>query len=132
MGIDFEAEKTDGLQESEEPQPKDNAAWPLRILTPPENRAATGRAETPQSRCGRADKPATDNRPRIDYGSTVHVGTELAYIDDTRYKAQFQQAQAALDRAIADLGQLEAKAIQAAAELRRAEQLREFSGNAIH
>ena len=61
---------------------------------------------------------------RIDYGSIVHVDTELAYIDDTKYKAQVRQAQAALDRAQADMKQLQAKAVQANAELRRAENLR--------
>jgi HlyD family secretion protein len=72
------------------------------------------------------DRPHSgDNRPRIDYNSIVRVGTELAYIDATRYEAQYEQAKAALDRSIADLGQLEAKAEQAAAELRRAQQLRD-------
>jgi HlyD family secretion protein len=68
---------------------------------------------------------AGDKRVRIDYGSIVHVDTELAYIDKTKYQAQVEQAQAALNRSIADLGQLEAKATQAAAELRRAQQLRQ-------
>ena len=64
------------------------------------------------------------DRPRIDYNSIVHIGTELAYIDATRYEAQYAQARAAVQKAIADLEQLEAKAAQAAAELRRAEKLR--------
>ena len=71
-------------------------------------------------------REARDKRPRIDYNSIVRVGTELAYIDATRYEAQYEQAKAALDRSIADLGQLEAKAEQAAAELRRAQQLRDI------
>jgi HlyD family secretion protein len=72
-------------------------------------------------------KPAT-KRPLIDYGSIVHEGTVLARIDDSVYKAQVEQAQAALERSRADLGQLEAKAEQAAAELRRAERLRAVQG----
>lgn len=69
---------------------------------------------------------ASESQPRIDYGSVVHVGTKLAYIDETRYRAQVEQAQAQLDRAMADLEHLEAMVIQASAALRRAEQLRQF------
>ena len=62
------------------------------------------------------DRPhSAGNRPRIDYNSIVRVGTELAYIDATRYEAQYEQAKAVLERSIADLGQFEAKAEQAAA-----------------
>ena len=73
------------------------------------------------------DRPSSaDNRPRIDYNSIVRVGTELAYIDATRYEAQYEQANAVLERSIADLGQFEAKAEQAAAQLRRSQQLRDI------
>ena len=128
LGIDFDAEQTDGPQASEDTPPKDNAALAVSHVNPSlESRRDGADRKTQRSPdAGRADKLAADNRPRIDYGSTVHVGTELAYIDDTRYRAQLVQAQAAVNRAIADLGQLEAKAFQAAADLRRAVQLRGF------
>ncbi len=87
----------------------------------PESASSVGRRRVPG-----VGQKAAESRPRIDYGSIVHVGTELAYIDDTRYRAQVEQAQASLDRAMADLGQLEAKQVQAAAALARAEQLRRF------
>ncbi len=56
----------------------------------------------------------------VDYNSPVDEGTVLAWIDDSVYRANRDQAQAALDRAKADLVQLEAKRDQAEAEwLRR-------------
>jgi HlyD family secretion protein len=120
FGIDFEAEKATGLSGAEETPPKAGADPAAALVhQSPKPGADSNR---PRS----ADRSKPDKRPRIDYGSIVHVGTELAYIDDTRYKAQVVQAQAALNRAIADLGQLEAKTCQAAADLRRALQLREF------
>lgn len=61
----------------------------------------------------------------IDYGSVVQEGTVLALIDDEMYRAQFDQAEAALRRAEADLEQTKAKLLQAAQDLRRAEQLRQ-------
>jgi len=60
----------------------------------------------------------------IDYGSVVQEGTVLANIDDAVYKAQEDQARAALLRAKADLLQYQAKLLQAQQEFDRAESLR--------
>jgi HlyD family secretion protein len=60
----------------------------------------------------------------IDYGSVVQEGTILAVIDDSVYKAQVDQAQAALLRAKADLIQMQAKAEQTKQEWKRADSLR--------
>ena len=69
-------------------------------------------------------KPDDPNKKRlIDYGSTVHEGTILAYIDDRVYMAKVDQTQAALEHAKADLMQQQAKQEQAALELKRAESL---------
>jgi HlyD family secretion protein len=126
LGIDFDAAKTNGLPEPEPTQPKPDADITVAHFRPStEPRGVSTDGNAPRSTNGSAaHKQAADKRPRIDYGSIVHVGTELAYIDDTRYKAQYLQAEAAVERAIADLAQLEAKAFQAAAELQRAEELR--------
>ncbi|HPM80853.1 MAG TPA: efflux RND transporter periplasmic adaptor subunit [Candidatus Anammoximicrobium sp.] len=158
FGVDHDAEAANRGKDTPEPAPRAASAESPPAVPPPTPRpsvaeptaaeaAPPGPAER-QVKRGRQTRSmnlaAADKRPRIDYGSrvhvgtelayiaridygsTVHVGTELAYIDDTRYRAQAEQAQAALNRALADLGQLEAKAAQAAAELRRAEQLREI------
>jgi len=61
---------------------------------------------------------------RVDYRSIVHEGTELAYIDPAIYNAQLAQAEATLQRAKADLIQLQAKRDQAKAEWDRARRLR--------
>jgi HlyD family secretion protein len=61
---------------------------------------------------------------RVDYGTIVHDGTELAYIDPAVYEAQLAQADAALERAKADLVQFKAKRDQAAADWERAKRLR--------
>jgi HlyD family secretion protein len=60
---------------------------------------------------------------KVDYGSAVEQGTVLARIDDTKYKAQVDQAEAALGKAKADLKQMEAKLVQTEAEKKRAENL---------
>jgi HlyD family secretion protein len=60
----------------------------------------------------------------IDYGSPVHVGTLLTKIDDATYKAVRDQAAAALERAVADLRQAQARSTQAKADFDRAERLR--------
>jgi HlyD family secretion protein len=60
----------------------------------------------------------------IDYCSEVEAGTVLALIDDSVYRAQLDQAEAAVKRAEADLLQLEARCEQAKQEWARAEQLR--------
>jgi HlyD family secretion protein len=66
----------------------------------------------------------------IDYGSVVEQGTVLAQIDDTLYaadlavaRAQLQQARAGADRSVADLGQLQAKLVQAEQDWNRAKEL---------
>lgn len=66
---------------------------------------------------------------RIDYGSPVEEGTVLARIDPRIYKAQFDQAKAALDRAEADLLQLEAKEVQTKVEWDRAQRLHDMTVN---
>lgn len=64
---------------------------------------------------------------RIDYRSEVEEGTVLAVIDDMVYVAQRNQAQAALQRAKADLLQYQAKLAQTEAEWERAQRLRSLS-----
>ncbi len=66
----------------------------------------------------------------IDYGSEITAGSVLARLDDTVYRAQTEQAEAALnsayaglDRAKADLLQLAAKNDQAKGEWERARKL---------
>jgi HlyD family secretion protein len=61
---------------------------------------------------------------RIDYNSEVHEGTVLAIIDDSVYKAQYDQANAAYLRAQADLKQMQAKLLQSEQDRKRAESLR--------
>jgi HlyD family secretion protein len=60
----------------------------------------------------------------IDYDSEVEVGTLLAKVDPSVYKAQVDQAEANLAHANADMGQLKAKVVQSEAEWKRAEALR--------
>jgi HlyD family secretion protein len=64
---------------------------------------------------------------RVDYTSTVQAGTVLAVIDDAVYVAQRDQAQAALERAEADLLQMHARFAQAEAEWNRAQRLQDLS-----
>ena len=66
----------------------------------------------------------------VDYGSVVEEGTVLAKIDDSLYsadaaqaEAQVQSGKAALQRAEADLGQLQAKLHQADRDWQRAQKL---------
>lgn len=66
----------------------------------------------------------------IDYGSTVEVGTVLAYIDDSLYSAEVAQAAAAVasaeasvQRARADLEQTKARMILADRNWKRAQEL---------
>lgn len=65
----------------------------------------------------------------VDYGTPVDEGTVLARIDPSVYKAQYGQAKGLLDRAVADLGQLEARAVQAEAEWKRAQRLQAYADN---
>jgi HlyD family secretion protein len=63
-----------------------------------------------------------DGKP-LDFGSKVHKGDALAYIDDTIYKAQLDSAEASLVRARADLVQYKARRVQAMHEWERAKSL---------
>jgi len=60
----------------------------------------------------------------VDYGSRVDVGTVLAQIDDTLYRAQLDQARANAQRARADLLQLQAQLRKAGRAWTRAQELR--------
>ncbi len=70
------------------------------------------------------DHSDPEKKKRIDYGSAIHEGTELAYIDDAVYRAQVDQAQAAYLRSKADLEQMKAKLMQTEQDRKRAEALR--------
>jgi HlyD family secretion protein len=66
----------------------------------------------------------------VDYGSVIEQGTVLAQIDDSLYKAdvanataQLVQARAGLQRAEADLGQMQAKLVQTDRDWKRAQKL---------
>jgi HlyD family secretion protein len=60
----------------------------------------------------------------VDYCTPVKKGMVLAVIDPAVYQAQFNQAAAAVERAKADLLQMEAKRAQTNAEWERAQRLR--------
>ena len=68
-------------------------------------------------------KDPKDPSKSIDYDSQVEVGTLLAKVDDSVYKAQYDQAKANLLHAQADLGELQAHLDQCEAEWKRAEAL---------
>jgi len=70
-----------------------------------------------------ATDPAFKDK-RIDYRTDVEEGTVLARIDNSLYLAARNEAKAAVDRADADLVQLEAKLALTDAEFKRAERLR--------
>ena len=59
----------------------------------------------------------------VDYGSAVDVGTVLAQIDDTLYRAQLDQARANAQRARADLLEFQAKLRRAERAWKRAQDL---------
>ncbi len=130
LGVDLGAESADDdtpLQTTQLPRELDNT-FALRRNCVRQCGLPGHEGDHPPS-TARGDRPrVADHRPRIDYNSIVQVGTELAYIDATRYQAQHDQAMAALQRAMADLGQLEAKVEQATAQLRRAQQLKDIQG----
>ncbi|MCE5269011.1 MAG: efflux RND transporter periplasmic adaptor subunit [Planctomycetaceae bacterium] len=65
-----------------------------------------------------------DAAKRVDYCTAVEEGTVLANIDPTMYKAQHDQAVAAVARAKADLVQLQAKCNQTEQEWKRARSLK--------
>jgi HlyD family secretion protein len=64
----------------------------------------------------------------IDYGSPVEPGTELAYIDESLYKAAVDQARANVQKAEADLLQMRAKLAQSDRDWQRAQSLRRTRG----
>jgi HlyD family secretion protein len=66
--------------------------------------------------------PHAGGKP-IDYGSTVDVGTVLAQIDDTLYRAQVDQARANAARARADLLDAQARLHKAERAWKRAQDL---------
>jgi HlyD family secretion protein len=67
--------------------------------------------------------PRDPSKP-IDYGSAVDVGTVLAQVDDTLYRAQLDQARANAQRARADLLEFQAKLRRAERAWNRAQALR--------
>ncbi len=69
-------------------------------------------------------KDPKDPSKLIDYDSEVEVGTLLVKVDDSVYRAQYNQADANLAHAKADLGELEAHQVQCEAEWKRADALR--------
>jgi HlyD family secretion protein len=69
--------------------------------------------------------PAFENKS-VDYGSPVQKGIVLAQIDPAVYKAQFDQATAALAQANARVLQAQAVVAQTAAEWERAQRLRDI------
>lgn len=100
-----------------------------------------GNAESPAEGGGK-NAPADIQYETIDYGSVVDApevkdgkivkpGTLLARIDDSIYAAQVNQADAALDRANADLKQLEAKALQAEQDWNRVKKLNQLTFKGI-
>ena len=81
-----------------------------------------------------ADTGAVDPKKRdkrIDYTSQVEEGTILAEIDNSIYLAQRNAAKASLERAKADLEQLKAKRDLAAADWRRAQELRNMKRSSL-
>jgi HlyD family secretion protein len=76
------------------------------------------------------DPSLPDYHP-VDYNTPVEPGMVLAKIDPALYQAAKDQAQASLDRAIADLGQLKAKREQAGAEWERAQKLHDLKLNSL-
>ncbi len=72
---------------------------------------------------GKTDPAFKDEH--VDYNSVVSEGDLLAQIDQSLFLASLNQAQAAVDRAKADLLQMQAKEIQTEAEWKRAQRLRE-------
>jgi HlyD family secretion protein len=70
------------------------------------------------------DPKDPEQKKTIDYDSVVEEGTILAMIDDAVYRAQVNQAAAALQRANADLMQYQAKSLQMEQEWKRAQSLR--------
>ncbi|HEY2761146.1 MAG TPA: efflux RND transporter periplasmic adaptor subunit, partial [Pirellulales bacterium] len=74
----------------------------------------------------RGDTDPAYKGKRVDYTTPVEKGTVLVKIDPAVYKANYDQAQATLDRSQADLGELIAKRDQADAEWKRAQVLHDI------
>jgi HlyD family secretion protein len=64
-----------------------------------------------------------DPNKTVSFGSEVEEGTILAYLDASLYRARRDQAQADVEKAKADLKQMEAKVYQTKREYDRAQQL---------
>ncbi len=77
-------------------------------------------------------KDPKDPSKSIDYDSEVEEGTLLAKVDDSVYKAQYDQAEANLLHAQADMGELQAHLDQCKAEWKRAKALRAPEGHCRH
>ena len=77
-----------------------------------------------------ATDPAFQGK-RVDYCSDVEEGTVLAKIDPSLYQATYDQADASVKRAEADLMQMRAKLAQTEAEWNRAQRLREMKLTSI-
>lgn len=75
----------------------------------------------------RGENDPTYANKSLDYGSPVKKGMLLAQIDASIYQAQRDQAAASLDRAKADLLQLEARRDQTEAEWKRAQRLQKIT-----
>jgi len=74
----------------------------------------------------RADREPAFAGRQVDYCSPVEEGTLLARIDPALYQAAYDQAVAAVERAEADLLQMQAKLEQTEAEWKRAQRLRDL------
>jgi HlyD family secretion protein len=73
---------------------------------------------------GKTDPKFADKR--VDYGSPVEKGMELAWIDPSTYEAQLQQANATLAQADANVLQMQAQVMQTQAEWERAQRLKDL------
>src|SRR5207237_445195 len=71
--------------------------------------------------------PRDSSRP-VDYGTPVEEGTVLAQIDDAVYQAQVDQARANVQRAEADLLQMQAKLYQTERDWNRVRKLNTSNG----
>jgi HlyD family secretion protein len=64
-----------------------------------------------------------DGSKVIDYGTPVEEGTVLLTLDDSLYRSQLESAVANKQKAVADLGQLKARLVQAERDWHRMDQL---------
>jgi HlyD family secretion protein len=75
--------------------------------------------------------PTDADSPEVDYNSPVKKGQVIAMIDPAVYQSTYDQAEASLDRANADLLQLNAKRDQSAAEWSRAQKLHDLKFSSL-